>query len=470
MKSNAKAPFLKDSFDNFRKEACGITLDLGQQRITSKELSNLIDFVNKKGMIRCFNEMRRGDIVNLSENRSALHTSLRDPSPCAPYAKVVHETLTRFCLFAEEVRNGLKRGATGHCFTDIINVGIGGSDMGPRVVYNALRSPNPDITVHFLASADGVTFDRVTSSLDPFKTLVVISSKSFKTQETQANAKEIIAWLEKGGVEEVDLKKHVVVVSAKPDAAEFFGLPQENFFPIWDWVGGRFSVWGATGLPIAIALGTEKFKSFLNGAHKMDEHASLTPLEDNLPALMAMFAYWNCTSMDITSYCFLPYDERLRTMVDWLQQLEMESLGKSTKPDGTPVYGRTSLTVWGGHGNESQHSFYQWLREGTAKTAIDICWCKKPGHEHKELNKVLMANAYAQTEALGVRNPNEPYFNVVSSLTIDELIPERLGALMALYERKTTMLGTLFGINAFDQPGVELGKKLAIKMYNANVE
>ncbi|WP_251570875.1 glucose-6-phosphate isomerase [Parasutterella muris] len=461
MQSLTTAPFIRDSFESFQKSACGITLDLGRQRISQKELLGLIDFVKEKRMIESFNEMRQGKIVNPSEGRSALHTSLRDPSPKAPHAKEVHETLERFCKFADNVKSWKWRGSAGDRITDVINIGIGGSDMGPRTVWNALRSAQPEINLHFLASADGVVFDRVTSTLDPYKTLVVISSKSFKTQETQSNAKEIFKWFFKAGLKQDKLKNHIVVVSAKEDAADFYGLPRENYFPIWDWIGGRFSVWGAIGLPVAIALGSEIFKRFLAGAHQMDKHASFTPLQENLPALMAMFAYWNVTKLDVSSFCFLPYDERLRTMVDWLQQLEMESLGKSTKPDGSSVIGKTSLAVWGGHGNESQHSFYQWLREGTANTAIDVCWCKKPGHNHSELNRVLMANAKAQTEALVTRDPSSKYFNVVSTITLDDLTPESLGALMAMYEHKTTMLGTLFGVNAFDQPGVEFGKLLA---------
>lgn len=468
MQSLTVTPFIRDSFEIFRKSACGITLDIGRQRISQPELLSLIDFVTNRRIIESFNDMRQGKIVNPSEHRSALHTSLRDPSPEAPHAKEIHETLNRICKFADDVRNWKWRGAAGDRITDVINIGIGGSDMGPRTVYNALRAPKPEINLHFLASADGVIFDRITANLDPFKTLIVISSKSFKTQETQANAKEIFNWLSCGGIPSNLFHKHVVVVSAKQNAAQCFGLPIENYFPIWDWVGGRFSVWGAIGLPVAIALGSNVFKRFLAGAHQMDKHASFTPLQNNLPALMAMFAYWNTTKLDVSSYCFLPYDERLRTMVDWLQQLEMESLGKSVKPDGTPVIGKTSLNVWGGHGNESQHSFYQWLREGTAKTAIDVCWCNQPGHTHSELNKVLLANAKAQTEALVTRDPSSPYFNVVSTITLNDLTPETLGSLMAMYEHKTTMLGTLLGINAFDQPGVELGKKLAKKAYEEN--
>lgn len=464
MQSLTVAPFIRDSFENFRKSACGVTLDLGRQRISQRELLGLIDFVSDKRMIESFNDMRQGKIVNASEQRSALHTSLRDPSTEAPHAKEVHETLNRFCNFADSVRNWKWRGCTGERITNVINIGIGGSDLGPRTVYNALRKANPEIHLHFLASSDGVIFDRVTEELDPYKTLIVISSKSFKTQETQANAKEIFNWLKQAGISEKQFSKHVVVISANPYAAEYFGLPSDNYFPIWDWVGGRFSVWGAIGLPVAISLGTDIFRRFLAGAYQMDQHASFTPLQNNLPALMAMFAYWNINKLDVSSYCFLPYDERLRTMVDWLQQLEMESLGKSIKSDGNPVVGKTSLTVWGGHGNESQHSFYQWLREGTAKTAIDVCWCEKPGHSHKALDDVLMANAKAQTEALVTRDSNSRYFNVVSTVTLDELTPERLGALMAMYEHKTTMLGTLFEVNAFDQPGVEFGKELAKKI------
>ena len=372
MKSLTVTPFIRDSFENYQKSACGITLDIGRQRINQKELLSLIDFVKEKKMIESFNEMRKGKIVNASEHRSALHTSLRDPSPDAPHAAEVHQTLEAFCKFAEDVRNWKWR-----------------SDIGPKCVYNALRPNKPEIKLHFLASADGVIFDRITSVLDPFSTLIVISSKSFKTQETRANTQEILDWLKKAGIPEKDFKHHVVVVSAKPDAVEQFGLPKENFFPIWDWVGGRFSVWGAIGLPVAIALGARTSKPRLS------------------------------------SYCFLPYDERLRVMVDWLQQLEMESLGKSTAADGTPVIGKTSLAVWGGHGNESQHSFYQFLREGTAKNAIDVFWCEKPGHAHKELHRVLMANAKAQTEALVTRDPKSKYFNVVSTVSIEGLTAGR---------------------------------------------
>lgn len=315
-----------------------------------------------------------------------------------------------------------------------------------------------------MASADGVAVDRLTAELDPYKTLIIISSKSFSTLETLSNCKEIFRWLKNFGFRDDDFKHHVVAVSANPKAASFLGLPDENFFPIWDWVGGRFSVWGAIGLPVAISLGENVFRRFLIGAHLMDAHTASAPIQKNLPALLAAFSYWNVENLGISSFCFLPYDERLTTLVPWLQQLEMESLGKSKTVKGNKVSEKTCVPVWGGHGNESQHSFYQFLREGTARTALDICWCEKPGHAHNDLHRVLLANAKAQAEALLKRENDDGCFNVVNTIVLDELSPETLGSLMAMYENKTAILGALLGINTFDQPGVELGKLLARKL------
>ena len=274
------------------------------------------------------------------------------------------------------------------------------------------------------------------------------------------NAAAVDQWLLDSGISGRDRNHHMVVVSAKADAAEQMNLPEANRFPIWNWVGGRFSVWSSIGLPLAIALGPEIFRGLLAGAHAMDVHVAGAAPEDNLPLLLALLSYRNAQE-GVAMHCFLPYDERLRTIVFWLQQLEMESLGKSVGADGVPVACRTGQGLWGGHGNESQHSFYQWLREGTASSSVDICWCEKPGHRHADLHRVLIANAKAQADALVTRDPADEFCNAVTTISIDELTPGRLGALMSLYEHKTTMLGTLFGINPFDQPGVELGKKLS---------
>lgn len=439
------SPFFEVSMPEHKVSSLGITLNAGKQRISKIDFENLINLLNKKKVINSFIEMRQGAIVNLSEKRQALHTSLRDPSPEAPYSGEVHKTLDKICQFAERVRNWKWLGCRGDRITDVINVGIGGSDMGPRAVYNALRTTRPEIKVHFLASADGVAVDRLTAELDPYKTLIIISSKSFSTLETLSNCKEIFRWLKNFGFRDDDFKHHVVAVSANPKAASFLGLPDENFFPIWDWVGGRFSVWGAIGLPVAISLGENVFRRFLIGAHLMDAHTASAPIQKNLPALLAAFSYWNVENLGISSFCFLPYDERLTTLVPWLQQLEMESLGKSKTVKG-------------------QHSFYQFLREGTARTALDICWCEKPGHAHNDLHRVLLANAKAQAEALLKRENDDGCFNVVNTIVLDELSPETLGSLMAMYENKTAILGALLGINTFDQPGVELGKLLARKL------
>lgn len=237
-------PFFEVSLPEHKVSSLGITLNVGKQRISKIDFENLINLLNKKKVINSFIEMRQGAIVNLSEKRQALHTSLRDPSSEAPYSGEVHKTLDKICQFAERVRNWKWLGCRGDRITDVINVGIGGSDIGPRAVYNALRTTRPEIKVHFLASADGVALDRLTAGLDPYKTLIIISSKSFSTLETLSNCKEIFGWLKNFGFKDDDFKHHVVAVSANPKAASSLGLPEENFFPIWDWVGGRFSVWG----------------------------------------------------------------------------------------------------------------------------------------------------------------------------------------------------------------------------------
>lgn len=441
--------------------ACGIHLNVGRQRIDDKEFRSLLELAEEKQVLQANRAMQRGDVVNKSEGRSALHTALRDSSFDAPKHDEITRARDRFLQCASDIRTGLWTGCRGDMITDVINVGIGGSEMGPRAVYHALRNPVQTIRLHFLTAADGVIFDRVVSGLNPFKTLVVVSSKSFKTRETQVNTAAIDQWLLDAGICGKDRNKHIVVVSANPHAGEEMNLPEDNFFPIWDWVGGRFSVWSAIGLPDAVALGSEVFRDFLAGAHAMDNHVRTAEPAKNVALLLALFSYWNSTHHGISSHCFLPYDERLRTIVNWLQQLEMESLGKNRTSAGALVDGRTGQAVWGGHGDESQHSFYQWLREGTSPSSVDLLWCEKPGHRHAELHRVLNANAKAQAEALVTRSKEDTVFNAVTTIAIDELTPATLGALMAMYEHKTTMLGTLYGLNPFDQPGVELGKKLS---------
>lgn len=454
--------FLSETYTDCEISACGLTLDIARQRLTSKDWTGILENARTRDVIGKQCAMMRGGIVNKTENRQALHTSLRSHDASAPYYEEVQAALGRMKAFARDVRSGQWVGATGKAITDVINVGIGGSEMGPHAVYHALRDVNPSIRLHFLSAVDGILVDRILDSVNPETTLVVVSSKSFSTRETQVNAQTVDHWLGEAGITSfADRAKHMVLVSAKTDAYKEMNLPAENLFPMWSWVGGRFSVWGAVGLPLLIALGEEKFQDFLDGAYEMDCHMLEAPLEKNLPAILALLSYWNATQFKMQAHCLLPYDERLRMMVAWLQQLEMESLGKTYTPEGGMVSGPTGQGIWGGHGNEAQHSFYQWLREGTGRTSIDIVWCEDPGHHHNHHHCVLTANARAQAQALVTRESgHSEYFNAVTALRISKLTPKTLGAMMAMYEHKTTILATLYGINAFDQPGVELGKRL----------
>ena len=455
-------PFLSDSLVNCECCACGLTIDISRQRLTAEQWAGVLQMARSVDVLGKHAQMVKGEIVNRTENRPALHTSLRSKNAQVPYFSEVQTTLRRMKEFAEQVRSGQWLGVSGKAITDVVNVGIGGSEMGPHAVYHALREVNPRIRLHFLSAVDGILVDRILGILNPETTLVIVSSKSFSTRETMVNAQTVDQWLGSAGItSSADRAKHIVLVSAKTDAYKEMNLPPQNLFPIWSWVGGRFSVWGAVGLPLLIALGSDQFQAFLDGAAEMDEHVRQAPLEKNLPLTLALLAYWNATKYKMQTHCLLPYDERLRMMVAWLQQLEMESLGKTYTPDGGRVSGPTGQGIWGGHGNEAQHSFYQWLREGTGRTSIDIVWCEDPGHSHNHHHCVLTANARAQAQALVTRESgHSEYFNAVTAIRISRLTPRTLGAMMAMYEHKTTLLASLYGINAFDQPGVELGKRL----------
>ncbi len=450
----------KESISNTVRRLNGITVDFGGQRISRENFCKLISLGKQKNLLESFKLMRDGAIVNPSENRPALHTTLRNSSLGTKEARLVQETLCRMYDFADGIRSGKVKGCRGQTINHVVNIGIGGSYLGPKAVYEALREPKQEIKLSFLSSSDGVLFDRIMAELDPFRTLFVISSKSFTTAETMVNAEEVIGYLKELGMTSQDLEKHVVTVSTKSNAGELLGLPGCHHFPIWDWVGGRFSVWSAIGIPLVIALGKEVFQAFLEGAKIVDDHTENTPIEKNIPALLALFDYWNLNELDIPSVCFLPYDERLNLIGAWRQQLEMESLGKSVLLDGTQTERKTCPIIWDGNGDESQHSFFQWVREGTGNTALELVTVKEPGHRHQNLYKQLIRNAEAQSQALLQRN-SDKYFNVMTRFKIERLTPGSLGTLMAIYENKVALLGAIYGLNPFDQPGVELGKKLA---------
>ncbi len=443
-------------------ESCGIKVDISRQRISHKELSGLYDMAANIGLIQKHREMIEGKEVNPSENRVALHTLLRDPGSDLPQAKLVQETLDKMRKFSYEVRQGMRRGSSGERFTDIINVGIGGSYAGPHLVYDACQdSRSSDINVHWVSNVDGWVLANLLSKLSASNTLVIVSSKSFDTAETLMNAKTILTWFRDQGIEGKDLEKHFVVCSSNPSAGNRIGVPGAIRFSLWDWVGGRFSVWGATGLPVVIALGPTTFDELLRGAHQMDLNSLETDPAKNLPMNLALISIWNSIALDASSFCFLPYEHRLARMIQWLQQLQMESLGKSRLLNGELATFPTGRIVWGGLGNDAQHTFFQCLRQGTARTAIDILWAEKPSHSLTEHHDFLLANAKAQANVLVAEDEDSLSMNAVTVLKVADISPFSLGALMSMYEHKTTMLGNLYGINPFDQPGVELGKKLA---------
>lgn len=457
-------PFLRDTTEFSTFHFNGIRIDISRQRLNECDFLRLIEYCRLCKLDENHRSMIKGEFVNTSENRAALHTSLRAFVDSAPkYAEVVQER-DRMLSFAQQVREGSWCGCRGDKITDVINIGIGGSDMGPRAVYHALRPVNPDIKVHFLSTVDGVLLERILGVCNPFSTLVVVSSKSFRTRETLVNAEAVDQWLTNHGIVGSDRSRHIVIASANQDAARQMHLPEENLFHFWEWVGGRFSVWSSVGLPLVLSLGPEMFLEFLRGAEEMDQHSLSAPLNGNLPAILAMLAFWNAKQLGIESHCLLPYDERLRMIVPWLQQLEMESLGKSRASDGHIISGKTGQAVWGANGNEGQHSFYQWLREGTGSSSIDLVWSEMQEHAYTEHHRVLLANARAQTEALIMRDCESSCFNSMTTIMLEGVSPRNLGALMSMYEHKTTMLGTMFGLNPFDQPGVELGKCLSRRL------
>jgi glucose-6-phosphate isomerase len=387
--------------------------------------------------------------------------------------------------FSDALRSGAVNGATGRRITDVVNIGIGGSDLGPALAVEALapyaaREPR----VHFMSNVDGAHVEAVLANLDPHATLAIIASKTFTTQETLTNANSVRAWLAKAVGQRTG--EHFAAVTANARAAQAFGVASERIFEFWDWVGGRYSLWSAVGLPIAIAVGIDQYESMCDGARSMDEHFASAPLPHNMPVIMALLGVWYGDFNGTATHAVLPYDMRLKRLPDYLQQLEMESNGKRVTRDGEIVDYSTCSVVWGAPGTNGQHAFFQLLHQGTQVVPADFIACCKPHHHLPEHHSILLANCYAQTEAL-MRGktadearaelqtqglPSEdverllphkvfPGNRPTSTLMLDALTPHALGALIALYEHKVFAQSVIWGVNAFDQWGVELGKRLA---------
>jgi glucose-6-phosphate isomerase len=483
----------------FSLEAAGLFLDYSKNRIVEQTMALLCDLARERGVPQRRDAMFAGERINTTENRAVLHTALRAPAGGAltvdgqNVSQEVHTVLNHVREFTERVRSGEWLGHSGKPITDIVNIGIGGSDLGPKMVVRALRPfTHPRLSMHFVSNVDGHDLDAVLSTLNADTTLFVIASKTFTTRETMMNAQSARAWflqsLESSNVSapEQALPRHFVAVSTNTRAVSEFGIDPTNMFPFWDWVGGRYSVWSAIGLPVALAIGFERFSEFLGGAHAMDMHFRTAPLESNMPVILGLIGVWYRNFFAFPSISIAPYHQDLSAFPAYLQQLDMESNGKRVALDGTPLSFPTGPVVWGDVGTNGQHAFFQLLHQGTDATPVDFIAALRPAHGLEGHHQVLLANCFAQAEAFmkgktgdevqaELRAQGLPETDVAAllphrvfpgnrpsnTLLMDAVTPATLGALIALYEHKTFVQGAIWDINSFDQWGVELGKVLA---------
>jgi glucose-6-phosphate isomerase len=467
-------------------------LDPSKNRLTEETFALLAELAEERGLSQAIARMFGGEEINPTERRAALHVALRspgtEPQPCGgrDVMPEVRAVLDKIETFVARVRGGDWRGATGKAVTDVVNIGIGGSDLGPAMVCQALAPyGRDDLSAHFVSNVDAAHIAGVLRGLDPETTLFVVTSKTFTTQETLRNARTARDWLVRH-LGEAAVGKHFVAVSTNAAAVSAFGIDTAHMFGFWDWVGGRYSLWSAVGLSIALAVGMPAFRALLAGAHGMDEHFRAAPPLDNLPVVLALTGIWNHTVLGIPALAVLPYDQSLARFPAFLQQLEMESTGKSVTADGLPVPQTTAPVVFGEPGTNGQHSFYQLLHQGTREVACDFVVVARSHHEVADHQPMLLANALAQAEALmkgRTRAEAEaellaqgkdkaeaqrlaphktfPGDRPSTTLLLPSLTPETLGMLIALYEHKVFVQSVIWGINAFDQWGVELGKAMA---------
>jgi glucose-6-phosphate isomerase len=470
----------RDRFESLSFRCGDLLVDLSKQRIDARVVGALDALGRAVHLPRALTNLMSGEIVNASERRPALHTALRAPHAERPAAvrDVIERESSRMTDFVERVRDGRWRGFTGRAIRDVVHIGIGGSHLGPELVVEALAAYRlPTLSFRFLANVDGHALDAALEGLHPETTLFIVASKSFGTMETRENATSIRSWfLERTGRTDA-IPRHFVAVSANVDAARAFGMPPDNVFAMWDWVGGRYSLWSAVGLPIALAIGSTAFRQLLDGAHAVDRHTQTSPLARNIPALLALIGVWNYNMLGAQSHAVLTYDRRLRLLPSYLQQLEMESNGKSTRADGSTVDLQTMPTLWGGEETNAQHAFHQQLHQGNRAFSADFIACTRAAHDHTEHHRWLLANYLAQSEALLLgrhaddRDPalaaqrSMPGNRPSTSILLEDLTPQSLGALLAVYEHKTFCQGMIWQINPFDQWGVELGKILSESIF-----
>ncbi len=457
---------------DFSADGCGIYLDYSKQLAGLETRELLLKLADARGLRRAVEKLFAGEPVNSTENRAAFHMALRNVSGAAmsvagkDVMPQVRSVLERMGAFAERVRSGEWRGYSNEPIMDVVNIGIGGSDLGPRMVCDALSPYSGKLRTHFVANVDGAPLADLFKRLDPAHTLFIITSKTFTTQETMANAQSARRWILDAGGEKA-IGKHFVAVSTNAAEAGKFGIPPDRMFEFWDWVGGRYSLWSAVGLSIVLALGAERFRELLRGAHDMDRHFRDTPHESNLPVLMALLAVWNTNFRGCVSHVMAPYSQRLALFTAWLQQLEMESNGKRVDRDGRVVDYATTPVLWGDVGTNAQHAYFQMIHQGPAAHPLDFILIAQAGHELAEQHRMLLAHGLAQSSALMAgKYADDPHREFPgnrpsSTLLLPRLDPYHLGALLALYEHRAYVLSVIWNINPFDQFGVELGKQAA---------
>jgi glucose-6-phosphate isomerase len=459
-----------------------LTIDFSKQRIDDEVFAAMLQLAGEADLKPAIERLVAGGIVNTTEQRAALHTALRAPLAERPASvrDEVERELQRVFELARALHVGDWRGHTGRPIRDIVHIGIGGSHLGPAFALEALSHlANHRFRIHFLTNVDAHLLTALLPQLDPETTLFVIVSKSFSTVETRVNGETARSWFLERSCSREALARHFIAVSSNVDAAVAFGIDRQNIFSMWDWVGGRYSLWSAVGLPVLLALGADGFLDLLRGAHEVDRHLAQAPLSENVPALLALVGIWNTNFLGAETHAVLCYDHRLRSLTDYLQQLETESNGKSTRLDGGRSEIHTGPVLWGGEEPLGQHSFHQLLHQGTREFSVDFVTCIEPDHAHEEHHRWLLASCLSQGEAFVQGRPadtlggdplaahkairgNRPS----TTILLDALTPSALGALLALYEHKVYCQSVIWHINAFDQWGVELGKMLGQRLHS----
>jgi glucose-6-phosphate isomerase len=497
--SNMRDLFAQDTnrFDKFSFQLDDMLFDFSKHRINDETLPLLMQLAREAQLENWRDRMFAGEKINITENRAVLHTALRNRSnrpvlvdgvDVMPEVKAV---LAQMRDFSEKVRSGAWLGYTGKRITDVVNIGIGGSDLGPVMVCDALKPyASADLAVHFVSNIDGAHLMRALEKCQPETTLFIVASKTFTTQETMTNAISARTWFLNKAQDNAHVAKHFVALSTNAKAVTDFGIDQANMFAFWDWVGGRYSLWSAIGLSIALYVGMDHFEALLSGAHEMDQHFQTAPLEENMPVIMALIGIWYNNFFDVATHAILPYDQGMSRFPAYLQQADMESNGKFICRDGKRIQYKTGPVIWGEAGTNGQHAFYQLIHQGTQVVPCDFLM---PVHSHYAIgkhgyahHKILLANFLAQTQALMLgKTPDEARLELQeqgltgaelenllphkvfegnrpsTSILFDKLTPNTLGKLIALYEHKIFVQGMIWDINSYDQWGVEYGKQIA---------